>query len=345
MMFRLIFTLFLAIGIGGCSDERFSHPMELVFFNESVATEAPPSIIGPVPPELQEIFWGKDVDTLMAELKDVMEDGILETDAGPVRDSANIMPKYLVDRICQRKLLTTYYTKYINAGGVAIIGNDYISDRYFYAAEEIVMVMTAKYPEIREHLTPTHKKRNDRNLPRRNFRMILYHTDLGIGVMPEYYGRSPFAIGFCTLEKCVVSVGRYPDPGDDKISIAHVFIHEFAHAMQYAIRKTDSTFDKRLKKAYRSVIGDTESYWGGSTDASALSNENEYWAFSATRWFLRFSLPTKDGKWHHEQFQEKDPMMYQLLQEYFEFQSLWYVESMQRFLTVRGYSPHFRSHR
>ena len=47
----------------------------------------------------------------------------------------------------------TYYTKYIDAEGIAIVGSDWVRDEQFYAAREIVLLMTSKRPELREPLS------------------------------------------------------------------------------------------------------------------------------------------------------------------------------------------------
>ena len=100
-----------------------------------------------------------------------------------------------------------------------------------------------------------------------------------------------------------------------------VFIHEFAHALNYAFNLFDATFEERLKVAYADAKANDDSYWGrydgGANSAEATSGE--YWAWCSARWFTRFSLPTKFGEQHHSHFREKDPMMYALLDDIYDF--------------------------
>ena len=71
-----------------------------------------------VPPELQDLLWGESDEVLRAAQE-------------------------------------AHYTKYIDAGGVAILGNSLVDDELFLFARAIVLEMTSKHPEIRERLSPS----------------------------------------------------------------------------------------------------------------------------------------------------------------------------------------------
>ena len=49
-----------------------------------------------------------------------------------------------------------YYNRYIDAGGIANIGNVGVVDASFIAAREAVLVMTSKYPALRDRLKVEH---------------------------------------------------------------------------------------------------------------------------------------------------------------------------------------------
>ena len=56
----------------------------------------------------------------------------------------------------QRRGLSTprdYYTKYIDAGGIAIVGGNLVEDSYFQQARHIALVMTSKVPGLRDALS------------------------------------------------------------------------------------------------------------------------------------------------------------------------------------------------
>ena len=57
-------------------------------------------------------------------------------------------------RICVAEKQPLYYTKYIEADGIAIMGNSEVMNYEMLIAQDIVLRMTAKRPEIREWLTP-----------------------------------------------------------------------------------------------------------------------------------------------------------------------------------------------
>ncbi len=269
------------------------------------------------------MLWG-DEDKYVSDLADVLDDGIIETDAGPVHDVSNVMPPYLRTRISEIRARKAHYTKYIDADGIAIIGNAYIDDRYFYAGREIVLTMTAKHPELRKHMALRANKRpratpsGDIRVLKRNFALILFHVDQGFNALPEYKDTPEWAIGFCGLQHCVSPVQKYP--GKDEIHM-DIFVHEFAHAIHWAILMIDPTFQERLDAAYADAVENRDGYWrgGGSSGNAALSSSTEYWAHSAVRWFYRFTLPTGSGENHHKRFRENDPLLYALFQEWFDF--------------------------
>ena len=251
--------------------------------------------IGPVPLELQEILWYENAE---ARAK--------------------------------------YYTKYIAAGGVVILGTDAIEDRYFYAAREIVLEMTSKRPEIREILTPTHEPRDN---PSSRFRMILITPGQDLSGMPKRdlssYKLSGWSMpaGWCDggQTHCVSSVSKFLYRGKYELSMS-TFVHEFAHAMHFAIRNLDPTFDDRLKAAYQAVMDDPESYWwAGEWRDSLLDNPREYWAGSVTEWFydlsFRFSNPQGFGRYATKDFLKKDHLMYALMQEWLDFKNLHYINT------------------
>ena len=309
VIFFVYLLLLVAITtVVGCDERQVFDPTEVLSYDpEAIQPELP--VIQPPPLDIQDLLWG-DLDAL------------IEGEARGEYDSA-----YVEQRVAEITAQREFYKKYIDADGIAIIGSDYIEDRYFYAACEIVLAMTAKHPELRKHLAATYDERPETNLdgsplvPRRNFAMVFYHTDQGVGMLPEYKGRKPFSVGWCNLKRCYSVVQKYPN-GD--ISL-RVFVHEFAHALDWAIRMEDSTFYTRLEAAYDAVADDETSYWGGG--GAALEALTEYWAHSTVRWFYRFSLPTAFGESHLKRFREKDPLMYALLAEYYDFVYLGDIES------------------
>ena len=219
-------------------------------------------------------------------------------------------------RVALRKLCLfleqrDYYTKYADAGGIAIMGDSLVDDRFFYAAQEMILAMTSKRPELREALSPSNR-----------FRMILVDADPGPAAIPEvdndYYDHTA-GIAFCGRGSvadaeqyfCVTSVWLHPVETDEITGMA-VLVHEFAHAMHLrAIHTLDPTFQARLEAAYAKAL-ETGGVWG--QNSYGLSNVKEYWAVGVQYWF--FDVFNPNFPHLHDQFLEKDPLLYALLDEW-----------------------------
>ena len=109
-----------------------------------------------------------------------------------------------------------------------------------------------------------------------------------------------------------------PHTGEVKIAIANTFVHEFAHAIYYAIRMIDPTFDARLVAAYEEAVENNYTF---------SSPAHEHWAVAATNWFRLFPKV----EWEYNRFRERNPLMHALMEEWFDLKDLWYVESEPNF--------------
>ena len=301
----LILILFLCFA-QGCGDEGV--------LLDGLIPSAPTALpdVGPVPIDIQEIIWGKDVDTRMAELE-----AAIDADA----DDRDIASR--IHAVCYRREREAYYTKYMNAGGVAIMGNGHVDDRFFYAARDIVLGMTRKRPELLELLTPSAENRpgatqldtrhdvTGRPTPSRLFRMVLVHNDMSYTSVPEFHlgnGTVQFKVapGNGSFWPSIAwgYVGGYKNL--EAISIYTVFSHEFAHVIHLAIRLLDPTFDDRLTAAYVEALESPHSF-------NTSRGVTEYWAHSATDWFGKVAITP----WYHDLIREHQPLMYALLAEWF----------------------------
>ena len=310
-----LILIVLCFGFYGCGDEG----IETVLYDIGAAPSAQ-GVVGPVPESIKEIIWGKDVETLKVKLETA-----LANDSG-AEDS-------LIHAICYRREREAYYQKYIDAGGIAIMGNGHIDDRLFYAARDIALGMTQKRPELRAMLTPSSENRpgatqldtqhdvTKRSTPSRKFRMILVHNDMSLTSVPEYlhgngviqYRIAP-GLGSFWPSWAWAYVGGYSHL--EKVWVYEVFSHEFVHAIHLAIRLIDPTFDDRLQAAYEAV---KDNPLVGKTRRGAM----EYWAHSATDWFDEVA----SQQWYHDQFLQNEPLMYELLNEWFDLIDLSVIET------------------
>ena len=176
---------------------------EQMFFGDSEVAEVPAeSAITGVPEELQLLLWG-DRDDYMEQFLGLPEDtdekvAVRDHRWASLEGHKTFMEleearEWLLDQIRLIDAQREYYTKYIDAGGVAIIGHARVDDVHFYNAREVILTMTSKRPEIRERLTPHYKyaiagstENNIIKHPRR-FRIVLFKLhEQGFPTMPEY---------------------------------------------------------------------------------------------------------------------------------------------------------------
>ena len=183
-----------------------------------------------------------------------------------------------------------YYTKYIDAGGIAIVGNHYVKDEQFYAAREVILLMTSKRPELREPLSLKKVRTSSSFRPEiiqqlqqegadiedlmsksssfrpERFRVILINAEEPVeSEFNSEWGREtgwttiPEAPGFSRLgwaSSHYIASHIWWDTvyrGGNIIDLQlSVLVHEFAHALHMiAIRELDPTFNEQLREAYK----------------------------------------------------------------------------------------------
>ena len=173
-----------------------------------------------------------------------------------------------------------YYTKYINADGIAIVSSDLVDDRCLQAARHIVLVMTAKLPGLRDALSIDQDSSILGNLPFRFVITNLYsdeepqpfdpanptfpkHGDIDADNLPEYKGiargNSRYWAGECGGIVCRASMGLPPpwklksgNQSPDRVHGVRFAIHEMAHAIEHAIIQHNliPDFVERLEAAF-----------------------------------------------------------------------------------------------
>lgn len=205
-----------------------------------------------------------------------------------------------------------YYTKYIDAGGIAIVGNRYVRDEQFYAAREVILLMTSKRPELRQPLSLNNV---DHGFEDRVCRVILinreepidsefrneYSRKIGAWTVPEnpyYYNGGlgweafdgPSAVPNALPNYyIVVTTGWKWKPRDEPESIyfsVGVLVHEFAHALEFvSLPQLDPTFNERLFAAYQAgcILPETTNT-NRFKNAYGCRNIWEYWAEHVKDW-------------------------------------------------------------
>jgi cyclophilin family peptidyl-prolyl cis-trans isomerase len=174
--------------------------------------------------------------------------------------------------------LDRFYQKYMNVGGLPIVGSGKVSDAAMKEAGWIIGKMLGGRPEILQAMA--------RNKTR--FAVMAYneyttdvpeHSKL---TPPVYWNRRARGLG-ATPQAPAVSCGEENllcHPGDP-YELESICIHEFAHAIHVMGMKTvDPTFDARLMEAYEAAI--RNGLW---KDTYASTNRQEYWAEATQSWF------------------------------------------------------------
>ena len=298
---RFLYFFLILIVAFGCGDEG-----ALLDDITSAAPSADLPTIGPPPPEIATLLWGSEdaeIKKLKALLKNPDEKQLEHHD-----------PTVLyVDRIAKIRALKKFYTKYIDASGIAIIGHRSVDDRFFHAGKHIILTMTSKRPELREALSA-----------QTGFRMVLYDPVYCPEAAPDIQLAGYALSAWCNANWCVTTAQTNQD---NSIYIQRTFVHEFAHAIHSRLEgiyvfppePLDPTFQARLEAAY------------AASKVPPLSqvqqrNVAEYWAVAVQEWFLR---PDKvqdfatdpNGEiipitWL-DKIIENDPLLYALLDEWF----------------------------
>lgn len=137
----------------------------------------------------------------------------------------------------------SYWTKYLNAGGIVMIASDRLSDTAFYKVREIIMEMTSKRPEIREVLTPHYSMLSKQQLKwfaNTKYYFAVLAPDETLAEVPLHWNMmkngiadpdGPLTHGACTQGMCIATTRRNMS----------VVIHEFAHMMHFAINDIERT--------------------------------------------------------------------------------------------------------
>ena len=329
-MRRLLFLLLLAcVSFLGCDEN-----VDIGLVAEQILSEQASAIQTTLPAEVLAAMK-IDADKMDETLK-----RMLEFDPNKVGFAANATAEQISDTIAFRLNLKekviekgihemdfhamqqVFYTKYIDAGGIAIVANEKVEDVLLYAAKDAILVMTSKHPELRERLLSKHGR----------FYMILVAEKSDFYDMPELQLNT--AVIFDTDEHYISWAGacnsnsgnilfarRATGAFEDVPTVTGncfaypihrsvcppvlVFVHEFAHILEWEIEYHQLGFRERLQEAYNQQ-NFTEEQRGNYHMASA---PHEYFASGVDWWF-------RGGSWRDKLYKEH-PELTALIEEWF----------------------------
>ena len=244
---RLWICVILSLSLcWGCGDPPNSI-MEMVLPDKDMPTaEEPPAItIDEVPPSVDAMGLS-EMEAILASKGEVLSpipDAVYEQLWGEWTKVGLTTPR-------------RYYTKYIDAGGIAIVGGDLAEDVWFQKVRHIVLVMTSKLPGLREALSANQPGGvTGDEIP---FRLIIVNKDLdSIENFPEHLNTNVDGIkgwlGSCGTVDCWI--GNW--------NLEGTAMHEIAHAIERAIYARDllPNFEERLRTAWEREQEKIERRW------------------------------------------------------------------------------------
>ena len=203
-----------------------------------------------------------------------------------------------------------YYTKYIDAGGIAIVVGDLVDDGLFQAARHVVLVMTAKVPGIREALSINAP---DVDNSGRRFQLAILpgyeETASDLPDVEETFHGSIFAYPLAAAQ--IVRIEQKTVGGTTSHPIVRLIIHEMAHAIHHTLIARPyllPDFGENLEEAWlheREQLGDRD-VW-------------EFWAeFIENHWLDEWNTPRYLAEEPNHEFRRKrHPRIVALAEEVF----------------------------
>jgi cyclophilin family peptidyl-prolyl cis-trans isomerase len=174
--------------------------------------------------------------------------------------------------------LAPFYQKYLDAGGLPVVGSARVSDNALAEAAWIIRHMLEGRPDL------------IRAMAGNKVRVVVMAADEYTTDIPEHsrltpklywdrrargLGATPSVPAVSCGEENLLGFERDPYPNEN------IFVHEFGHAIHgTGLNITDPTFDRRLRAAFRAARD--RGLWDNTY---AATNHSEYWAEGVQSWF------------------------------------------------------------
>jgi hypothetical protein len=208
--------------------------------------------------------------------------------------------------------LDPFYTKYLSARGLPVVGSSKVSDHALREAAYLADKLLEHRPEVRDAMirnkvrlaVMAYSERTTDIPEHRDLQPKLYWNIRARGLGAS---RQRPAVS-CAEENLLNFKG-------DPYSTENIMIHEFAHAIHsMGLRTADPTFQPRLSKVYEAAKA--KGLWKGTY---AISNISEYWAEGVQSWFD--TNRQNDSSHNHvdtrAELKSYDPALAKLVEEVF----------------------------
>lgn len=225
--------------------------------------------------------------------------------------------------------LDPFYTRYVDAGGIAIVASARAPDAALLAARDIVNGMLAHRPDLRAELV------------RQGYRIAIMAEGEGTLDLPEqaHWTRPPPddpRLTRCERIHYHERIGRLTDrqywdsraggmagpltsgAAEDLLGLPSsrcwgetIFVHEFAHNVLAAARAADPSLYRAAERAYADALA--AGLW---KDEYASTSLDEYWAEGTQFWFESNRLAVLDGRriLDHDDLAAYDPALHAALE-------------------------------
>ncbi len=212
--------------------------------------------------------------------------------------------------------LDPWYKKYVDCDGLPVLSSAAVSDDALLQACYIAREMLRKHPEARQEMINCHfrigvvgYKENITDLPECSV-MPIWWPGTDWNARGRGYG--------ATLALPVMSIGeenliKIPN-FQERYYSESIMVHEFAHNVDFAMRRVDSKFKADILSAFQNA--QKTGLWKGTY---SMENSEEYFAEGAQAWYdtCRMEVPNMNGTGTmklktREQLKAYDKMLYDL---------------------------------
>ena len=216
--------------------------------------------------------------------------------------------------------LSSWYKKYISDEGFPILASAVVRDEALIQCRYIVHTMLEKHPEAREQMIKMHWRvaicgyqQNITDIPECAM-MPIWWPDTDWNERGRGYGATEYLPVMSIGEENIVKIPNFKE----RYYSESIMVHEFAHNVDYALRKAWPGFETKLLSCYQHAK--SSGLWQGGVYDYAMTNSEEYFAEASQAWYNTCRMIVKDldtGKTFtlktREQLKAHDPQMYELL--------------------------------
>lgn len=204
-------------------------------------------------------------------------------------------------------ITSPWYSKYIDANGIPVLGSAAVSD---------AALLKARLNVLRLLMTlPTSAKAK---LIAQKVRVVIWARTEKASSIPEWFakhgtgGDTTYWGGFGPIPDLLICGGTEANLIDN-FGAENVFVHEFAHAIaEMALASIDANFTAQLNTAWNARTSVTPARWAGTY---AATDTKEYWAEGVQSYFNvnRAADAVHNGIDTRAELQAYDPLLYALI--------------------------------